>query len=82
MGDAALGMVCDRLGDTAPRWLVVRNASDPQSNGDLPTSPDVQAMWAVWFYDTYGYLTTISSPIARDCPRNGVSGSTRRLVGW
>ena len=64
MGDAALGMVCDELGADAPRWLVVRNASDPQINGSLPTSPDVQAMWAVWFYDTYGYWTTVSSAIA------------------
>ncbi len=64
MGDAALGMVCHGLGPAAPRWLVVRNASDPQINGKLPVSPDVQAMWAVWFYDTYGYWTTISSAIA------------------
>jgi nucleoside phosphorylase len=64
MGDAALGMVCEELGDQAPRWLVVRNASDPQINGNLPTSPDVQAMWAVWFYEQYGYWTSISSAIA------------------
>ena len=64
MGDAALGMVCEELGDAAPRWLVVRNASDPQINGDLPTEPDVQAMWAVWFYEQYGYWTSVSSAIA------------------
>jgi hypothetical protein len=64
MGDAALGMVCEELGDQAPRWLVVRNASDPQINGDLPTSPNVQAMWAVWFYEEYGYWTSVSSAIA------------------
>ena len=39
IGDAALGMVCDELGADAPRWLVVRNASDPQINGSLPTPP-------------------------------------------
>lgn len=64
MGDAVLGMVCEELGPQAPRWLVVRNASDPQINGDLPTSPDVQAMWAVWFYEQYGYWTSVSSAIA------------------
>lgn len=62
MGDAVLGMVCDELGAQAPRWLVVRNASDPQINGLL--SPDVQAMWAVWFYEQYGYWTSLSSAIA------------------
>ncbi len=64
MGDAALGLVCEELGAQAPRWLVVRNASDPQINGNLPTSPDVQAMWAVWFYEQYGYWTSVSSAIA------------------
>ena len=64
MGDAALGLVCQELGAAAPRWLVVRNASDPQINGKLPTSPDVQAMWAVWFYEQYGYWTSVSSAIA------------------
>ncbi|WP_345762471.1 hypothetical protein [Diaminobutyricibacter sp. McL0608] len=64
MGDAVLGMVCAKLGATAPRWLVVRNASDPQINGHLPTDPDVQAMWAVWFYAQYGYWTSVSSALA------------------
>jgi hypothetical protein len=62
MGDAVLGLVCDELGADAPRWLVVRNASDPQINGLLPE--DVQAMWAVWFYEQYGYWTSLSSAIA------------------
>ena len=50
-----------------PDWLVIRNASDPQINGDLPDSnnPEVptsmrrnlnmQGHWAVWYYETYGY---------------------------
>jgi hypothetical protein len=46
MGDAGLELVCAGLGQQAPRWLVVRNASDPQINGNLPT-PDAQTMWAV-----------------------------------
>ena len=64
MGDAALGHGLRGAGRSAPRWLVVRNASDPQINGNLPTSPDVQAMWAVWFYEQYGYWTSLSSAIA------------------
>ena len=63
MGDAALGLVADGL-DSPPRWLVVRNLSDPRINGELPTDPDVQAMWAVFYYDNYGYWTTVSSAIA------------------
>jgi hypothetical protein len=62
MGDAVLGMVANSL-PAPPRWVVVRNASDPRINGHLPTTPDVQAMWAVWYYETYGYWTTISSAI-------------------
>lgn len=65
MGDAALGLVCDELGDAAPGWLVVRNASDPQINGELPTDPvDMQAHWAVFYYEAYGYWTSVMSAIA------------------
>lgn len=62
MGDAVLGLVAEGMADP-PRWLVVRNASDPRINGLLPTKPDVQAMWAVWFYEQYGYWTSVSSAI-------------------
>ncbi|MGW3360763.1 hypothetical protein ACWDFL_36135 [Streptomyces bungoensis] len=64
MGDAVLGMVAEGLGGAAPRWLVVRNASDPQINGDRPVKPDVQAMWAVFFSEQYGYWTSVDSAIA------------------
>jgi nucleoside phosphorylase len=65
MGDAALGMVCEELGSNAPRWLVVRNLSDPLINADLPTDPvDMQAHWSVWYYETYGYWTSVNSAIA------------------
>ena len=63
MGDAVVGLVTAEM-DDPPRWLVIRNASDPQINGDLPKHPDVQAMWAVWYYEQYGYWTTVSSAIA------------------
>ncbi|MGH8965140.1 MAG: hypothetical protein ACRDXB_07390, partial [Actinomycetes bacterium] len=70
MGDAVLGMVIEELenaGQPAPRWLVIRNASDPQINGDLPDKPralNMQAHWAVWYYETYGYWTSVNSAIA------------------
>ena len=67
MGDAVFGMVADELGDSAPKWLVIRNASDPQINGDLPAGPggrNMQAHWAVWYYETYGYWTSVNSAIA------------------
>lgn len=67
MGDAVLGLVAEELADVSPRWLVIRNASDPQINGDLPSSPrqiDMQAHWAVWYYETYGYWTSVNSALA------------------
>jgi hypothetical protein len=67
MGDAVLGLVAEELGDDAPLWLVIRNASDPQINGDLPSAPrsrNMQAHWAVWYYETYGYWTSVNSAIA------------------
>lgn len=67
MGDAVLGMVAEEMGQDAPRWLVIRNASDPQINGDLPDKPrnlNMQAHWAVWYYETYGYWTSVNSAIA------------------
>ena len=53
--------------------------SDPRINGELPTDPDVQAMWAVFYYDNYGYWTTVSSVIAcwaviaGDCHRGSLA---------
>lgn len=79
MGDAVLGLVVDEMrseGLDAPNWLVIRNASDPQINGALPgpANPAVpapmrralnmQAHWAVWYYEAYGYWTSINSAIA------------------
>ena len=71
MGDAVLGLVAEELGAAAPKWAVVRNLSDPQINGDLPTktktSPrelDMQAHWAVWYYQSYGYWTSVMGALA------------------
>jgi hypothetical protein len=73
MGDAVLGLVCSELADP-PSWVVVRNLSDPVINGALPTNPrdlppgqprtkDMQAHWAVWYYETYGYWTSVMSAL-------------------
>ena len=67
MGDAVLGLVASQIGAGAPRWLVVRNASDPPINGELPTSPavpDMQAHWALFYYQQYGYWTSVNSALA------------------
>jgi hypothetical protein len=79
MGDAVLGMVVDEMrdeGEEALDWLVIRNASDPQINGELPgrdnpevppqmrRALDMQVHWAVWYYEAYGYWTSVNSAIA------------------
>lgn len=79
MGDAVLAMVVQEMldaGQQAPQWLVIRNASDPQINGKLPDRNDatievsmrrkldMQAHWAVWYYESYGYWTSVNSAIA------------------
>lgn len=62
MGDAVLGLAAQKLGADAPRWLVIRNASDPAINALLPY--DMQAHWAVWYYEEFGYWTSVNSAIA------------------
>jgi nucleoside phosphorylase len=66
MGDAVLGLVCDEM-DDPPRWAIVRNISDPMINGDLPTEPasvNMQTHWAVWYYEVYGYWTSVTGALA------------------
>jgi nucleoside phosphorylase len=66
MGDAVLGLLCDEL-ENPPQWAIVRNVSDPQINGDLPTEPkllNMQAHWAVWYYQVYGYWTSVMGALA------------------
>jgi hypothetical protein len=66
MGDAVLGLVCKERAD-APNWAVVRNLSDPVINADLPTLPrplNMQTHWAVWYYQTFGYWTSVMSALA------------------
>lgn len=63
MGDAVLGLVAQELGLGAPRWVAVRNASDPQIQSD-GLSEKAAATKAAQIYERYGYWTTIPSAIA------------------
>ena len=59
-----------------PDWVVVRNISDPQINGDLPTEPralNMQTHWAVWYYEAYGYWTSVTGALATWAIIAGVS---------
>ncbi|MEO6571303.1 MAG: hypothetical protein ABIO83_07110 [Ilumatobacteraceae bacterium] len=68
MGDAVFGLIGERHGAAGPKWLVIRNASDPRINGNLPAGPpsalNMQAHWAVWYYEAFGYWTSVNSAIA------------------
>lgn len=70
MGDAVLGLVVQELRDAgkpAPNWVIVRNCSDPQINGELVAKPSKisqQALWAVYYYKGYGYWTSVMSAIS------------------
>lgn len=66
MGDAVLGLVCKEDLVNPPKWLVIRNLSDPQINGDITDRPsrlNMRAHWAVWYYETYGYWTSVMSSL-------------------
>jgi nucleoside phosphorylase len=66
MGDAVLGMVCEEM-ENPPKWLVVRNLSDPQINANLQDSPrklNMQAHFAVWYYEVFGYWTSVNGALA------------------
>jgi hypothetical protein len=70
MGDAALGLALEErkaAGKSVPNWAVVRNCSDPQINGalrDAPKKESLQIMWAVYYYSSFGYLTSVMSSLA------------------
>jgi hypothetical protein len=70
MGDAVLGLAVEEraaAGKPVPKWLVLRNCSDPQINGllhDDPRKTSLQALWAVYFYRSFGYWTSVMSSLA------------------
>jgi len=63
MGDAVLGLVCQELGAQAPRYVAVRNVSDPQIRADGMTLQQ-QAALAAQIYKAYGRWSTVCSAIA------------------
>ncbi|HEY1258922.1 MAG TPA: hypothetical protein VGF34_06705 [Stellaceae bacterium] len=62
MGDAVLGLVIRELGAAAPRWVAVRNASDPEIDATGLTQKEA-AQKAAQIYERFGYWTTIPSAI-------------------
>ncbi len=62
MGDAVLGLVMQGLGTSAPLWIAVRNASDPEIDSTGLTEKEA-ATKAAQIYERYGYWTTIPSAI-------------------
>ena len=61
MGDAVLGLVTGQMGQAAPRWVAVRNVSDPQikSEGTLKQ----QAQIAAQIYKGFGRWSSVCSAI-------------------
>jgi nucleoside phosphorylase len=62
MGDAVLGLVCAQMGSSAPRWLAVRNVSDPQIKAAGLTLRQ-QANMAAQIYKGFGRWSTVCSAI-------------------
>ena len=62
MGDAVVGMVCKKMGAAAPRYVMVRNVSDPQiDSSDLTLAQ--QTKLAGDIYKAYGRWSTVCSAI-------------------
>jgi hypothetical protein len=61
MGDAVLDLVASELGDAAPRWLAIRNVSDPQIKAE-GTLRD-QARIAAQIYKGFGRRSSVCSAI-------------------
>jgi purine-nucleoside phosphorylase len=62
MGDGVLGLVTSEMGAKAPRWLAIRNVSDPQINAaDLTLKQ--QASIAAQIYKGFGRWSTVCSAI-------------------
>ena len=62
MGDAVLGMVARKMGPQAPRWVAVRNVSDPQIKADGMTLKE-QAHLAAQIYKGFGRWSSVCSAI-------------------
>ena len=61
MGDAVLGLVAGEMGAAAPRWVAVRNVSDPQIKAEGTIRQ--QAALAAQIYKGFGRWSTVCSAI-------------------
>jgi hypothetical protein len=61
MGDAVLGLVAKQLNDKAPRWLCIRNVSDPQIKAE-GTLKQQEAI-AAHIYKGFGRWSSVCSAI-------------------
>lgn len=61
MGDAILGLVASEMGKSAPRWLAIRNVSDPQIKAEGTLKQ--QAQIAAQIYKGYGRWSSVCSAI-------------------
>ena len=62
MGDAVLGLVVSEMGRSAPRWIAIRNVSDPQIKADGLTLKQ-QAQIAAQIYKGFGRWSSVCSAI-------------------
>ena len=61
MGDAVLWLVASQMEGAVPRWVVVRNASDPQIKAEGTLKE--QAMLAAQIYKGFGRWSSVCSAI-------------------
>jgi nucleoside phosphorylase len=61
MGDAVLGLVAQQMGKSAPRWLAIRNVSDPQIKAEGTLRQ--QAQVAAQIYKGFGRWSSVCSAI-------------------
>jgi len=61
MGDAVLGLVASQMEGAAPRWVAVRNVSDPQIKAEGTLKE--QAMLAAQIYKGFGRWSSVCSAI-------------------
>jgi hypothetical protein len=61
MGDAILGLVASNLAHKAPRWLAIRNVSDPQIKAEGTIRQ--QAALAAQIYKGFGRWSSVCSAI-------------------
>jgi hypothetical protein len=62
MGDAVLGLAAEQIGPAAPRWLAIRNVSDPQIAAAGLTLKQ-QASLAAQIYKGFGRWSSVCSAI-------------------